>query len=88
MKNDLHETFIIYCQSVKGQLGLRFLCLFQLFPSIYCMINLVRNARIIMSILYKLIALENSWEAQWLGLQASTAGSLGSIPDLMAWPKI
>lgn len=44
------------------------------------MINLVRNARIIISILYKLTALENSWDAQWLGLQASTAGTLGSTP--------
>lgn len=62
--------------------------LFQLFSSIYCMINLVRDARLIISILYKLIPLENSWEAQWLGPQASTAGSLDSIPGLMAWPKI
>ena len=64
------------------------LCLFQLFSSIYCMINLVIDARIIKSIFYKLIPLENSWDAQWLGLQASTARSLGSIPGLMAWPKI
>ena len=52
------------------------------------MINLVRDARLIISILYKLIPLENSWEAQWLGPQASTAGSLDSIPGLMPWPKI
>ena len=44
------------------------LCSFQLFSSIYCMNNLARDARIIISILYKLIPLENSWAAQWLGL--------------------